>query len=105
MKQGARAGARRRPPPSNWRGGPATIATLVLGEGGFIEPIDYNIVDKSKVLAGFALPHGVANYTYSYVLAYDTRRFPEPPRNWVDFWDRKKFPGMRTMAKTPTGQL
>lgn len=83
----------------------ATIATILLGEGGFIEPIDYTIVDKNKVMDGFALPHGVANYTYSYVLAFDKSRFPQPPQNWVDFWDRKKFPGMRTMSKTPTGQL
>jgi putative spermidine/putrescine transport system substrate-binding protein len=83
----------------------ATIATILLGEGGFIEPIDYTIVDRDKVMPGFALPHGVANYTYSYVLAFDTRRFPQPPQNWIDFWDRKKFPGMRTMSKTPTGQL
>jgi putative spermidine/putrescine transport system substrate-binding protein len=83
----------------------ATLATLMLGEGGFIEPIDYAIVDKAKVMPGFSLPHGVANYTYSYILAFDSKRFPQPPRNWVDFWDRKKFPGMRTMSKTPTGQL
>jgi putative spermidine/putrescine transport system substrate-binding protein len=83
----------------------ATIATILLGEGGFIEPIDYRIVDRDKVMPGFALPHGVANYTYSYVLAFDTKRFPQPPRKWVDFWDRKKFPGMRTMSKSGTGQL
>jgi putative spermidine/putrescine transport system substrate-binding protein len=77
----------------------------VLGEGGFLEPIDYTVVDKSKVLPGLALPHGVANYLYSYVLAYDARRFPEPPRTWADLWDRKKFPGMRTMRKVSQGQM
>ena len=83
----------------------ATLATLILGEGGFIEPIDYTIVDKNKVMPGFALPHGPANYTYSYILAFDSKRFPQPPQNWADFWDRKKFPGMRTMSKTSTGQI
>jgi putative spermidine/putrescine transport system substrate-binding protein len=83
----------------------ATIATIINGRGGVLQPMDYKIVDKAKVMPGFALEHGVANYTYSYVLAFDKKRFPQPPRNWADFWDRKKFPGMRTMAKTPTGQL
>jgi putative spermidine/putrescine transport system substrate-binding protein len=81
------------------------LGTYVLGEGGSLETIDYTVVDKSKVLPGLALPHGVGNYLYSYVLAYDARRFPQPPRTWADLWDRKKFPGMRTMRKVSQGQM
>ena len=83
----------------------ATTATILLGKGGFLEPIDYSIVDKSKIIPGFAFEFGVANYTYSYVNAYNTDVIKDPPKSWADFFDVKKYPGMRTMSKMPGGQL
>ncbi len=83
----------------------STNSSLLLGKAGLLEPIDFDIVDKSKVLEGFALPYGVANYTYSYVLSYNRKLLPAEPKSWADFWDRKRFPGKRIMSKTPGGQL
>lgn len=69
-----------------------------LGRRGLLEPIDYSIVDKSKMPGPFAYPWGCASSAYSYVLAWDSAKISgEPPRNWADFWNVAKFPGKRTM--------
>lgn len=79
--------------------------TLVLGDAGVIEEIDYSIVDKSKVLEQFAFQHGVANYMFSFVLAYNKKRLEKVPTSWADFWNLKDFPGARTMRKQPNGMM
>lgn len=73
--------------------------------GKYLEEIDYGIVDKNKLLPGFALQYGCAAYVFSFIMAYNKQMVPEPPRGWGDFWDLKRFPGKRTMFKTPIGQL
>ena len=78
----------------------------VLGKGGYVEPIDYTIVDKSLVGEGLAAEFGICNYTYSNVLAYDVKKVGDtPPASWVDFFDTAKYPGKRTMCKWIQGQL
>ncbi|WP_108259587.1 ABC transporter substrate-binding protein [Mangrovicoccus ximenensis] len=78
----------------------------VLGAGGYVEPIDYGIVDASLVGEGMAAEYGIANYIFSNVLAYDAARTGgEPPAGWKDFFDFDKFPGKRTMCKWVQGQL
>lgn len=78
---------------------------LVLGKGGYVEPIDYSIVDKSLVGDGLAAEFGICNYTYSNVLAYDSKKLSTAPASWADFFDIEKFPGKRTMCKWIQGQL
>jgi putative spermidine/putrescine transport system substrate-binding protein len=78
---------------------------LVLGKGGYVEPIDYSIVDKSLVGDGLAAEFGICNYTYSNVLAYDSKKLSSAPASWADFSDLEKFPGKRTMCKWIQGQL
>lgn len=79
---------------------------VTLGKGGFVEPIDYSIVDKSLVGPGMAAEFGIANYTFSNVLAYDAKKTKGvPPTGWADFFDLEKFPGKRTMCKWIQGQL
>jgi putative spermidine/putrescine transport system substrate-binding protein len=80
--------------------------SLTLGKGGYVEPIDYSIVDKTKVAPGFAVEHGIANYVYSNVLAFDSSKMTgAKPTSWADFFDFEKFPGKRTMCKWIQGQL
>lgn len=78
---------------------------VVLGKGGYVEPIDYSIVDKSLVGDGLAAEFGICNYTYSNVLAYDSKKLATAPASWADFFDLEKFPGKRTMCKWIQGQL
>ena len=73
-------------------------------ERGYLEPIDYNIVDKSDFLPGLAYSHAVPAAFYSTVLAYNTQEFPagKEPKSWADFWDVKKFPGPRSLPNYPS---
>lgn len=78
----------------------------ILGKEGLVQPIDYNVVSKDKVLPGFAYEYGIADYMLSYVIAYDSERFGDKaPRTWADFWDVKSFPGKRTLYKWMNGML
>ncbi len=79
--------------------------TLVLADAGVIEPIDYAVVDKKKVHEQFAFEHGVVNYMFSFVLAYNKKKLAKAPTGWADFWNLKDFPGKRTMRKQPGGML
>lgn len=84
--------------------GPGTADEL--GPAAMLEPIDYAIVDKTKVLEGYAGTYGVAGYAYSNILAYDRAKFPDKsPRNWADFWNLKDFPGKRMLSRILGGTL
>lgn len=77
-----------------------------LGDKGYLEEIDYSIVDKSKVIDGFAFKYGVPDYLFSYVIAYDSERTGgRAPHGWADFWNLKDFPGKRAMSKQSQGAL
>ena len=72
-------------------------------ERGYLEPIDYSIVDSSDFLPGLAHSHAVPAAFYSTVIAYNTEKFPagKAPQSWADFWDVKKFPGPRSLPNYP----
>jgi putative spermidine/putrescine transport system substrate-binding protein len=74
-----------------------------LGSLGYLEPIDYTIVDNTDLLPKFAAKYHVGTITYSDILAYRTDVFPEgkAPTSTADFWDVKKFPGRRSMYALP----
>jgi putative spermidine/putrescine transport system substrate-binding protein len=74
-----------------------------LGSLGFLEPIDYSVVDRTDLLTKFAGKYHVGTITYSDILAYRTDVFPEgnAPTSTADFWDIKKFPGRRSMYALP----
>ncbi|WP_420394340.1 ABC transporter substrate-binding protein [Acuticoccus sp.] len=79
--------------------------TLVLQKANVLEPIDYSIVDKAKIVQDYAYEYGAANYLFSFILAYNKARLDSEPQNWVDFWDTAKFPGGRTLRQQPNGML
>lgn len=81
-------------------------SAIILAQQEMIEPIDYDIVDKAKVLEGTAYSHGVGNYVYSYVLATNPKLLGgNVPTTWEDVWNVKDFPGMRTFRKSVRGML
>lgn len=82
------------------------VDALTLAKGNLVEPIDYTIVDKSKVPAALAAEYGVSNYVFANVLAYDAQKTGgAAPTSWADFFDTAKVPGKRTMCKWIQGQL
>lgn len=81
-------------------------SAIILEQQGMTQPIDYSIVDKSKVLEGTAYNNGVGNYIYSYVLAANPKMLGgNVPQSWEDVWNVKDFPGMRTFRKSVRGML
>lgn len=79
---------------------------IALGKMGDLEAIDYNIVDKNKVLKGFAWDHGISIVFYGYAFVYDTEKFKDnPPSTWADFWDTQKYPGKRSLYKWGNGSI
>jgi putative spermidine/putrescine transport system substrate-binding protein len=69
-----------------------------LGKRGYLEPIDYEVVDRNKVRPGFSSEFGVSHFIYSFVLAYDKTAFGgRVPTTWADFWNTKDFPGTRIL--------
>jgi len=75
-----------------------------LGPLGLLEPIDYSIVDRSRILPEFGYKYGVVNYMFSSVLAWDTAAVKTTPSP-ADFFDLKKFPGKRMIRKDSQGMM
>jgi putative spermidine/putrescine transport system substrate-binding protein len=90
-----------------WDVAESNAATAMeLGPMRLLSPIDYAIVDRAKApVAGFALEYGVASYSFSSVLAWDSGRFPDGPQSWADFWDLRRFPGTRMLRRAPHATL
>jgi putative spermidine/putrescine transport system substrate-binding protein len=70
-----------------------------LGARGWLEEIDYSVVDKSKVIEGLTDQFYVCQYTSSTVFAYDKKQLGDRiPQTWADFWNTKDFPGKRALS-------
>lgn len=80
-------------------------SAIIMGKQGVVEPINYDIVDTSKIIDGLTWEHGVANYTYSYALCANPTMLDAVPQTWEDVWNIKDFPGKRTFRKSVRGML
>ncbi|MCK1606651.1 ABC transporter substrate-binding protein [Bradyrhizobium sp. 166] len=84
-------------------------ATISAEEKGLLEPIDYSTFKKDDLdgLLDFAKhPYGVGQLIYSYVMVCNTEKYPagKPrPSSWADFWDVKKFAGVRSLVTGRNG--
>ncbi len=68
------------------------------------EPLDYSIIDKNLVPEGDATECGISDAGYANTLTYNTAKFGDnPPKDWADFFDTKKFPGKRALWSSPLG--
>lgn len=88
----------------NWDVVMVEAEELSLGcQDGLFEKLDWSkIGNKDDFIDGSVSDCGAGSYVWSTTLAYDKDRFPENgPKNWVDFWDKKKYPGKRTLRKGP----
>jgi putative spermidine/putrescine transport system substrate-binding protein len=76
------------------------FSAITLGKQGMMEEIDYNVVDKKKMREGFGWDYAASTYFYSYVIAYDSKKYGDAvPTGMKDFFDVEKFPGKRSMYK------
>ena len=66
----------------------------------WLEPIDYNIIDRSKFIEGAADNYRVAADIEATVLAYNSNEYGDKvPNGFADFFDTENFPGMRAVWK------
>ena len=74
---------------------------------GYLEPIDYTVVDKSKLIPEAGLQYALGGGFYTTILAYNVNKFPKGkhPQTWAEFWDVKKFPGRRSLRNSPADTL
>jgi putative spermidine/putrescine transport system substrate-binding protein len=88
------------------------IESLNMGEvplavkAGILTKLPADIVDRKDFVPGSVNDYCVGNTVFSTLIAYSTAKFGDAgPKNMVDFWDVKKFPGKRAMYKSPRGNL
>lgn len=75
-----------------------------MQEAGMFLPIDYSLWDEESIAGTPSrnrLKDALVAFGTTENLAYDGRAFPnDSPKNWIDFWDVKKFPGPRGLQAT-----
>jgi len=81
---------------------------------GLLEPIDWSTLPpapdgtpaEKDFIPGALHECGVATIVWTTIVAYDETKFPgEKPTKLADFFDVKKFPGMRGISKRPVVAL
>ncbi|MCC6790195.1 MAG: extracellular solute-binding protein [Thermomicrobiales bacterium] len=85
---------------------------LSLSRDGYLEPINYTVVDKTPLIPEIALQYGVGAAFFSTVIIYPPNS-SNVPQSWVDFWDVPPFVEgedrdpltMRALRHTPVGTL
>jgi putative spermidine/putrescine transport system substrate-binding protein len=76
------------------------------GAEGILEPLDYKVIDVSTFVPGTWQKYAVGGDVFSTVMAWNTKTYASnPPQNWADFWDVKKFPGKRSYRNAVAGAL
>lgn len=63
-----------------------------------LEPLDYAIIDSKSLPPGAESKYCYPFTSYGTVMAWNTKSIgSNPPANWADFWDVKKYPGKRAL--------
>lgn len=75
---------------------------LVRGcEDGVFEPLNYEIVDKTKFVESAVHECGVGGAGWGVTVFYDKARHATGPSDLAEFWDVEKFPGKRSLRTGP----
>ncbi|MFO1143228.1 MAG: ABC transporter substrate-binding protein [Amaricoccus sp.] len=69
------------------------------GKAGLLEPLDFTVIDKSKLDPRFVTDYSVGSFYYSFVIGCNKDAAGECPKTWADLFDTAKFPGKRTFYK------
>ncbi len=77
-----------------------------LESQNLLEPIGLKAADFPDVMPEAITANWLGVDIYSTVLAYRTDKFKDAgPRNWADFWNVEKFPGRRSLRRSPIDTL
>lgn len=69
------------------------------GPDGLLEPLDFTVIDKSKLDPRFVTDYSVGSFYYSFVIGCNKDAAGECPKTWADLFDTAKFPGKRAFYK------
>jgi putative spermidine/putrescine transport system substrate-binding protein len=69
------------------------------GAAGLLEPLDFTVIDRTKLDPRFVTDHSVGSFYYSFVIGCNADAVAECPKTWADLFDTEKFPGKRTFYK------
>ena len=73
---------------------------------GLLEPIGLKASDYPDVMPEAIAPNWLGVDVYSTVLAYRADKLKgNGPKSWADFWDVKKYPGRRSLRRSPLDTL
>lgn len=81
-----------------------TEDVLPLAQPGYLQAIDYNVVDNTALYSELSMQHGVGARLYSTVIVYPSQ-IEDAPTSWTDFWDLERHQGMRALRRSPVGTL
>lgn len=69
-------------------------------KAGLLAPIDLPASDAAQIDPRFLEPDAVGSFYYSFVIAYNTKKFKaDAPKTMADLFNLKKFPGKRCFYK------
>lgn len=85
---------------------------LTLAREGYLEPIDYAVVDKTPIFPEVALQYALGAAFFSTVMVYPAGS-SNIPQTWADFWDvpaivadeEIEFAKLRALRDSPVGTL
>lgn len=73
---------------------------VAAAQQGLLEPIDFSVVDRTKLDPRFTSDHFVGSFYYSFVLGFNKAALGgKEPKGWADLFDTKALPGKRTFYK------
>jgi putative spermidine/putrescine transport system substrate-binding protein len=66
-----------------------------------LEPVDFNLFDRSAVPAELVFENAVGNHAYSTNICINTTKVPAGSmQSWPDFWNLQKYSGPRSLGRT-----
>lgn len=73
---------------------------LRAAEAGLLEPLDFSVIDKSKLDPRFVSDYGVGSFYFSFVLGFNQNSLSgDGPNDWSDLFDTETYPGKRALYK------
>lgn len=79
---------------------------LLLGSKGLLDKIDWSGGHMSEIMKEARSPYWMGTDVYATILAWNTKKYGHNgPRSWADFWNVKKFPGPRSLRRSPIDTL
>jgi putative spermidine/putrescine transport system substrate-binding protein len=77
-----------------------------LESKGFLQPLGFNSTVLPDLMQSAVTPNWLGIDVYSTILAFRKDKFgTNGPSSWADFWDIKRYPGIRSMRRSPIDTL